>query len=119
MQEDILNKVSSGELSPQKAYETMYPEPPPSYKGLKKARFVRFRMHIPNESSTLNAFLRILFIFPIPVSLLNVGLRFMKKPSQLKEKDVDFDALKKLVKYSGGTRINILSKDANITIKID
>ncbi len=119
MQTEVLDKVSSGDLTVEEAYNTLYPDTTKNLKALKRARFIRFKIHVPDESPSLNAFLRLLFIFPIPVSLVNFGLRFVKQPKELEGKDIDFQELKQLIKYSSGTRVNILSKDAKITIKID
>ena len=120
--EALLNQVYEGQMTAEEAYNMMHPLF--DKKKLKRARFVKFRIRLPNESRKLNIFLRVLFGLPVPICLVRFALRFVneeKMKSFSSEQDVitlDRATLRKLITYSKGTRINVDSDDARIIIKI-
>ncbi len=116
---EILSAVQEGRLSAQEAYEKLYPPAemhPPS--KLKRARYLRLRMYLPEESKALNTFLRILFMFPLPVGLIGFATRFIKIPEKVDD-EISLEELRQLLRYARGTKVNIISDDAIISIRID
>lgn len=121
MQEnEILTTLYNGEITAQDAYDSIYSQTP-SLKQLKRARYLRMRITLPDESAALNSFLRMLFIFPIPLWLFSFSFNFANKFSKLEEKlgdDINPDEIKTLIKHARGTKIHIVSDDAIIRIDI-
>ena len=123
MQEQ-LQALYNGEVSVQEVYKHLEPETAIDTRALKRARYVKMRIRLPEESLGLNALLKILFGLPLPMFIARFILRkTMYKSLQhpnLQNQDIplDLEEIEKLIKYSKGTTIMIESKDANIKIKI-
>ncbi len=143
-QEIILEKLYSGEITSEDALTRLTPEP--EFKGLKKARFVKIKIDLPNESRKLNFFLKALLSIPLPIGLAKLGVRLMNKSvkkgalsqkalanapedkkAEITEKmksaetslnDFDFNELYNYLRYAKNTTIDIDSNDAKIKIKI-
>ncbi len=120
---EVLQALHSGELSVDDAYAKLYPPvakaaQPVNMKNLKRAHFIRMRIYLPEESAGLNLFLKTLFILPVPIRLVNFALRFVKIPQKYGS-DFSVDEIKALLKYSKGTRINVVTDDAIVKIAID
>ncbi len=142
---EVLNTLYQGKTSPEDALKTL--ENPAAFKGFKKARFIRIKMKLPNESTRLNLFLRSLFAFPIPIGMARFFLNIAGKHApqavqkttkhldhidEAKRDDVkakirssseeletiDFQEIGRYLRYARGTRIKIESTDAIITITI-
>ncbi len=114
---DTLHKLHNNEITVLDAYDTLYKVQEVKTPPLKKAHFIRLNIHLLNESNALNQFLRILFMFPIPIAIVRFALRFMnvKKINHT----LDIDTIKQLIASAKHTKINIASDDAIIKISID
>ncbi|MFH5881445.1 hypothetical protein [Liberiplasma polymorphum] len=118
----VCEKVYNGELSASQAHELLVPKI--NTKLLKRARFIKMRIHLPNESRKLNTFLKILFALPIPLFIARWGLNIAgKKAGSHHGKheftdEISLDEIKALLKYAKGTRIKVESNDAVIRIII-
>lgn len=113
----VLQQIENGELTSQEALDILYPEKTKKpVKIGKRAHFVKMRIHVPEEGKGINTFLKILFAIPFPLIFARIGLRFAER--FVKEEDVDFGEIRKMLAYSKNTRINIDSNDAKIDIKI-
>lgn len=113
--DNVLARVQSGELNSTEAHELLYPEPTARKLG-KRAHFIKLKIHVPEEGKGVNTFLRILFALPIPMIFARFGLRFAER--FVKEDDVDFGEIRKLLKYSRNTRIDVDTDDAKVNIRI-
>ncbi len=111
---EVLTSLHEGKLSAQTAYETLFPH---AQQKLKKARFIRLKMVLPNEAPALNLLLRALFIFPLPIRLALFALRFVDEKHF--QDAFDKATLKKMIKYAANTRVTIQSEDALIRISVD
>ncbi len=89
-------------------------------KNLKRAHFIKISVRLPNESRRINWFMRCLFVFPVPVSLVNLFVRIAGKKMQHKLEDTGLDVkdLRTIIRYARGTRVRIEAEDARITVKI-
>lgn len=89
-----LVKLSKNKLDINKTYQSLYKEKKP-----RKAKLVKFKIKIP-ESKGMTTFFKLLFLFPVPVGLLNF---FMKNSSQKISKDIDIEIrdILKLGLYKG------------------
>lgn len=129
--QDILSAVALGELSPEDALEALTPTV--SFKGLKKARFVKISIDLPNESARLNMFLRALFAMPLPIVCAKLALKVAKKKgstaieSHVKDEQAKTNALKEvndlegyyeMIRYAKHCKVDIITNDAIIHIKI-
>lgn len=112
----ILDKIESGELTAQDAFQKLYPIT--KTKPGKRATFIKMNIQVPDESKGVNTFLRILFALPIPMVFARLGLRLGKRFAKLEDEDIDFDQLLHMLKYSKNTRIHVDSNDAEVDIKI-
>ena len=141
----VLNALYEGHANPEDALKTL--ENPAAFKGFKKARFIRIRMKLPNESKKLNLFLRSLFALPIPISMARFFLNIAGKHApgavqktakhldaideakreEVKQKihassaeieAIDFQEIGRYLRYARGTRIDIITSDAIINITI-
>ncbi len=120
MDTEVLNTLSQGDLTPQEAYEKLYPVEP-EIKKLKKARYVRMKITLLEESAGLNTFLKLLFIFPIPVWLIKMSVGLGNRVAKLEEKlddNIDLKMLKTMINHASGTKVHIISDDAIIRIDI-
>jgi len=113
--EKVLKQIESGEINSQEAFELLFPEPTIKTAG-KRAHFIKMRIHVPEEGKGVNTFLKILFLIPFPMIFARIGLRFASR--FVKDDEVDFDEISKMIKYSKNTRINVDSADAQVDIKI-
>jgi len=111
----VLQQIESGELNAQEAFEQLFPDPAPQKIG-KRAHFVKMNIHVPEEGKGVNTFLKILFMIPLPLIFARIGLRFAKR--FVKDDDIDFQLISKMLKYSKNTRIQVDSPDAQIDIKV-
>ena len=112
--ENVLNKLSNNEISLEDAYKDIYKAP--KIKPGKKAFFVKMSIKVPEEGKGVNTFLKILFMIPLPLIFARIGLRFAKR--FVKDDDIDFQLISKMLKYSKNTRIQVDSPDAQIDIKV-
>ena len=113
--ETVLTRIENGELNSSEAFELLFPEPKPSKLG-KRAHFIKLKIHVPEEGKGINTFLRILFALPIPLIFARLGLRIADR--YVKDDDVDFDAIRDMLKYSRNTRIDVDTDDAKVNIRI-
>ena len=116
-----LQALYDGQKNIEEVYNSLVPQV--NTHSLKRARYVKMRIILPEESTGLNIFLKMLFGLPLPMSIARFILRkAMAKASHPKlhkeELGLDFHDLDQLIKYSRGTTISIDSKDAKIRIKI-
>ena len=111
----VLARIEKGELNSNEAFELLYPEPKPAKLG-KRAHFIKLKIHVPDEGKGINTFLRILFALPIPMIFTRLGLRIADR--YVDEEDVDFKAIRDMLKYSRNTRINVDTDDAKVDIRI-
>lgn len=112
--ETVLTKLENNEISVKDAYNKVYN--PNIIKPGKRATFVKMRIRVPEEGKGVNMFLRILFAIPIPIIFARWGLKFAER--FVKDEDVDFKIISKMIKYSKNTLIQVESKDAKIDIKV-
>jgi len=110
----ILKKIENNELNAVDAYKELYPEKKPH--GGKRAYFIKMSVKIPNEGRGINTFLRILFMFPIPIMFARMSLRIGGR--FLHEEDVNFKEISRMIKYSKNTKISVESSDALVDIKV-
>ncbi len=89
-------------------------------KHLKRAHFVKVSIRLPNEPRRINWLMRFLCALPVPVGLINFGLRLgrSKLDRQLAEVGLDTKELRTIIRYARGTRVLIEAEDARITVKI-
>ena len=112
--DEVLAKIEKGELTSQEGLKELYPEP--KVKLGKRAHFIKLKIHVPDEGKGVNTFLRILFALPIPLVFARFGLRFAERFA--KQDEVDFNEIRKMLKYSKNTRIDVDSQDAKVNIRI-
>lgn len=113
----VLEKIESGDLSSQEAFDQLFPKKPiKTPKPGKRAHFIKMNIHVPEEGKGVNTFLKILFLIPFPMIFARMGLRFAGR--FIKDEDVDISEIAKLLKYSKDTSIKVDSKDAQVDIKI-
>ncbi|MEC9485689.1 MAG: hypothetical protein UMR38_07420 [Candidatus Izemoplasma sp.] len=112
----ILDKIESGDLTAEEAFEKMYPVT--KVKPGKRATFIKIDVRVPDESKGVNTFLKILFAIPIPMIFARMGLRLGKRFAKLDNDEIDFDQLSHLIKYSKNTKIQVDSNDAQVDIRI-
>ncbi len=142
---EVLNALYRGDTVPEDALETI--ENPAAFKGFKKARFIRIRMKLPNESKRVNLLMRTIFAMPIPIGMVRFFLNIAGKHAphavqkttkhldhideakrdEVKEKiasssqqldTIDFQEIGRYLRFARGTRIDIESEDAIIAIRI-
>ncbi|GEM_PF-578111 len=129
MEEEMLTTLHNGEITAMEAYESLYRSKPPvpfEKKHLKRAHFIKMRIHLPKESRRLNLFLKTLFAFPLPISIANLFLRLSMRNDKRRRKfqkhfedtAIDTEHLPKMLRYARHTRIDIESDDARIRISI-
>jgi hypothetical protein len=111
----VLNKLENNELTPELAYQELYPEV--KTKPGKRAFFIKMRIHVPEEGKGLNTFLKILFAIPIPMIFARIGLRIANRYADFDE-EIDINEISRLLKYSKHTRISVDTEDAKIDIKV-
>ena len=117
-----LQALYQGDINLDEAYQSLYPSI--DTRSLRRARFVKFRIILPEESLKLNLFLRVLFGLPVPVGLARFFFKkFMNKAEthpkfDLESFGLDRDDLLHLITYSKGITVKIESKDAIISLKI-
>lgn len=75
MENQILLKLTSGQLSKKQAYRSLYPKQKLSKR--KRAHFVKIRIKIPDEVG-VSRFLALLFLFPVPLFFAKMILRRVK-----------------------------------------
>ncbi len=122
----ILEDLYEGRIDLDKANAILGKEDEPSApegidkKNLKRAHFVKISIRLPNEPRRINWLVRILFAFPIPVSIVNLFVRIVgsKMEKQLEETGLDAKDIRALVRYARGTRVFIDSEDARLSVKI-
>lgn len=110
----VLQQIENGEITSQEGMKLLYPEP--KQKIGKRAHFIKLKIHVPDEGKGINTFLRILFAIPIPMIFARLGVRFADR--FVKDEDVDFKEIGKLLKYSRNTRVQVDSQDAQVDIRI-
>ncbi len=141
--DDILNALYQGDVTLDDAYRQLSEPPTPR---LKRARFVRISIKLPNESRGINTLMQVLFALPIPIGFAKLFLKQAKKKAQTviekqAKKSIDLedetaledvntkiteqteqlkqlDEMYQLLRYAKGTRVFIDTNDAKIRIKI-
>ncbi len=129
----ILESVYNGTLSPEDALVEMETTPVKPKGKLKRAHFIKLDITLPHESKRLNIFLKTLFAMPIPMFLMKLGLKFASKKgaSAIQEHVDNEDAKTKaldgvndleqyydIIKYAKHSKIDVITDDAIIHIKI-
>lgn len=114
---EVLEKLQNNEVTVDEAMKEMYPvndkkEPKPG----KRAHFIKFKIHVPDEGKGINTFLKILFAIPIPMIFARMGLRFANR--FVDDNDVNLKEISKLLKYSRNTKVQVDTNDAKIDIRI-
>ncbi|QMS84746.1 hypothetical protein [Candidatus Xianfuyuplasma coldseepsis] len=112
--EKVLQQIENGEITSQEGMKLLYPVS--NQKIGKRAHFIKLKIHVPEEGKGVNTFLRILFALPIPMIFARLGIRLANR--FVKDEDVDFKEIGKLLKYSRNTRVHVDSKDAQVDIRI-
>lgn len=107
----ILKSIEKQEIKPIQAYRYLYSKP-----TFDRATFCKIKMNLNNESRGVNRLMKLIFLFPMPIFLIQFGIGFMKN----KIEDIDITELKKLIVYMKGTSIEVqdANKEVNINIKI-
>ncbi len=103
---EILRKVQTKELSVKQAYKKLYKQ------SSKKARFICLRINL-KEHFFISLLVRIFFLFPFPLIILKP---FISK--FLKEEGISPNLYNQLLESGKGIKINIITKDAKIRIKV-
>lgn len=111
----VLNKLENEELTPELAYELLYPET--KRKPGKRASFIKLRINVPEEGKKVNTFLRLLFLLPIPMVFARLGLKIASRYADIEE-EIDLNEVSRLLKYSKNTIVNVDAKDAQVDIRI-
>jgi len=75
MENNILMQLKNNEINKKAAYKQLYPKA--SKPRLRRARFVKLRIFIP-DSKGVTRFMAILFWLPFPIFLVRFALRFAK-----------------------------------------
>ncbi|MDD5292717.1 MAG: hypothetical protein PHW40_00220 [Candidatus Izemoplasmatales bacterium] len=102
MQDMILKDVAQGHLSPKKAYRSLYFQK----RRVRRAHFIKIRIHIPGEKGT-NRLLKVLLFFPVPLFIVRFALRFIKM-DKMQNIPLDKADIIKLI-HSKGIRIDVTS----------
>lgn len=129
----ILESVYNGTLTPEDALLEIDTTPTLAKGKLKRAHFIKLDMTLPNESKRLNIFLKTLFSIPIPMFFMKFALKFAsKKGASAVNEHVDDDEAKSkaldsvndleqyydIIKYAKHSKIDVITDDAIIHIKI-
>jgi hypothetical protein len=104
----ILKKIEKGLLTAEQGYDLLYRP------TRRPARYISLRMDI-QEQKWVSSLVNLLFFLPIPIVL---GERLIWKAAHKKGMDIDYPTFKSLIASSGGTVINVISKEAKIRITI-
>lgn len=75
MNNPVLQNLQSNTITAKEAYKELYV--PKKRTFLKRAHFVRLKIHVPDDVAA-NRFLRLIFLLPVPLVLVKIGLRFVK-----------------------------------------
>lgn len=102
----ILKQVSQKEITPEVAFQLLY------CKKEKKAKMVRFQFYIKNKV-ILSLFANLLCIFPLPIFVVRLFLRY-----KIKIKEIPHNEIEEILLLSAGTSVEIESKEANIYLYI-
>lgn len=115
-----LEALYNGEKSVDEVYHQLVPTI--DTRSLKRARYAKMRIKLPEESLGLNLFLRLLFALPFPLFIARFALRkglYRKIQNQSHNAfNFELEDINHLIKYSKGTTISIDTDDAQIRIKI-
>lgn len=114
--ETVLNQLEKSDLSIEDAYRKLYK--PKKIKTGKRAFFVKMNITIPDEGKGLNTFLRILFALPIPLVFARIGISIANRYTNLDDNEIDLKQISRLLKYSRGTKIDVDSEDAKVSIRL-
>ncbi|MCK9536999.1 MAG: hypothetical protein M0R05_05425 [Bacilli bacterium] len=107
MRKKILKKIVQNNLTPQEGYNILY-----GTVG-KKGRFVIARIRLSGHPF-LNTFINGLFLFPFPLGIVKLIMRFIRNSEFKEYRDLILD----LIPFAQGVAISIVSKEAIIKIKI-
>ncbi len=117
---DQLVALYNGEKTVDEVYDSIVPSF--NTRSLKRARYAKMRIHLPEESRRLNLFLRALFGMPIPLFIARFIMRKTLKSKIQSHVDdhlgFSYHDLDQLLKYSRGTTVSIDTDEAQIRIKI-
>ncbi|MGI6768881.1 MAG: hypothetical protein ACOX43_07375 [Bacilli bacterium] len=103
---EILQKVSTKELSPGEAFSLLYGD------AGKKTRFFYLRIFV-KDSIFISLLVNTIFLLPFPLFLVKPIIKKI-----LKEEDLSPELYNRLVASGKGTKILIKTKDAKIKIKL-
>lgn len=95
---EILNQLVTQEISTHRAYRMLYKPVKPQ--RLKRSSFVKLKIHVP-ESKGVNIFLRLIFLFPIPVCIVTFFVKRMSKDKLPSDIDLSVDDIVNIVKTKG------------------
>lgn len=112
MDDDTLHALSEGTIDTWDAYRTLYPV---KQRKLKAARFFKISMRIHDQSPGINALIRALLLFPVPARLVRLGIK--RSEAKNTAPSLDMEAFEELMRHARGVRIDIITKEASISIK--
>jgi hypothetical protein len=106
----LLKKIEKNKISPMVAYRKLYMKQKVQY-----ASFCKINIRLNNESKNLNYFMRALFLFPLPVFVLQIGIGFARKHIE----NIDISELRKMIAHMKNTSVVVqdANKEVNINIK--
>ncbi|MGE4320818.1 MAG: hypothetical protein AB7E61_05175 [Acholeplasmataceae bacterium] len=111
---EVLNQLNDHKLSTAQAYKLLY-----GYQfKMKKAHFVKLRITIKDEKK-VTAFLKVLFLFPIPLFLIKIIIKMAMKKGKgnIDQIPLSTNELIELASYRG-LLVNVdAHDDTNILIK--
>lgn len=104
---EILNQLATKEISKNRAYKMLYQTSKP--RKLKRAHFLKMKIRVPDSRGT-NIFLRVLFLFPIPVFIVTFFLKRISKDKLPEHIDLSKEDIVNLVKTKG-ISLDVKTKD--------
>lgn len=105
----ILKKVEEKQLKPKKAYQEIYPVENQRILKRRKAHFIKLAIKIP-DSKGVTAFLKIIFLLPIPILLAQPFIKKGINKSLDQLEGFTYQDLMYMIK-SKGVSINVKTSD--------
>lgn len=103
---NILQKVSSRELSVNDAFSKLYGP------KTRKIRFIFLRIHL-SDSKALSLLLNLLFLLPLPLFLVKpIVIMIIKKT------EYDYLLISELLNTGGGMKVKVITKEEKIYLKL-
>ncbi len=110
MSNQILLDLKDQLISPKEAYKELYSSK--SKRKLRKAHFVKIKVRVPDDKAA-NRILRIFLLFPFPLFLIRIALRFVKDDSD--SLPLSKNEIYELISYRG-INVNVKSKNGELVI---